>query len=281
MSSQQDEEVADPLEHKFLELKEQLVQVVKQLRKKPNDSLLCRRKEELTENMRAITELMIQENVVDSTSERNEGNGSVEENNDGDTNSIHVVGKEEQQEETDRCQDSQVQQVESREKQLRQKSVEISKQLEQLEHNDQNEVMRKNLEAELSHIAEELLQLEEEEAEKEEPVATSCNPNVSSCPILSSSSTPRHLSSSSSSQQMENRKTSQDELWNKYQHKPPQHSPSEIRSAVEQARNRLAKRGEKLGQLGRNTEEMQNQAKAFMEAAIQLNRREQRKSWFP
>jgi len=48
MSSQQDEEVADPLEHKFLELKEQLVQVVKQLRKKPNDSLLCRRKEELT-----------------------------------------------------------------------------------------------------------------------------------------------------------------------------------------------------------------------------------------
>jgi hypothetical protein len=27
------------------------------------------------ENMRAITELMIQENVVDSTSERNEGNG--------------------------------------------------------------------------------------------------------------------------------------------------------------------------------------------------------------
>lgn len=65
---------------------------------------------------------------------------------DGDTNSIHVVGKEEQQEETDRCQDSQVQQVESREKQLRQKSVEISKQLEQLEHNDQNEVMKKNLE---------------------------------------------------------------------------------------------------------------------------------------
>lgn len=45
---------------RFLELKEELSTVIKQLKKKPNNEKLCRRKEELTETMRALTEMMIQ-----------------------------------------------------------------------------------------------------------------------------------------------------------------------------------------------------------------------------
>lgn len=197
--------------------------------------------------------------------------------------------------------------VTKRQQQLREKSVDISNQLEairQLENPSESDVLKKNnLEAELEQVAEELLQLEvNDDDEEEEPIPSNTKQidSEKSCvsdthesnSILKKAEVGVHkliqsvgrksldkTNSEEDDSDNERNKLFCDKLNNKY-HTKLQHSESEVRNAVEQAKRRLSRRGEKLGQLGKNAEEMQIQAKAFMEAATELNRRQQQRNWF-
>ncbi|EME27224.1 hypothetical protein Gasu2_19030 [Galdieria sulphuraria] len=340
-------QVQEELEKRFLELKDELLKVIKQLRKKPKNEKLCRRKEELTESMRAITEMMIQDDKDGEETKRVFEEGETEpkevsarsslETTHSVDSSLKASSKSSFTELPCKTESSFVTPLtDTKLQSLRAKSIEISKEIEQIDQlenpSDSDLMKRKSLELELERIAEELLQLEmdeEEDMEERQESATnsSCSPycvNTKSIepelPGKSSSGLDRRVDTDSISRNESNSilkkaetgvhkwiqsvvsknsdnansslydskhgsTDSDEELWNdseiknRYQ-KGSHRSQSEIRSAVEEARNRLARRGEKLGQLGKNAEEMQNQAKAFMEAASELNRREQRRTWF-
>ncbi|GJQ08402.1 hypothetical protein GpartN1_g193.t1 [Galdieria partita] len=330
-------QVQEELEKRFLELKDELLKVIKQLRKKPNNERLCRRKEELTESMRAITEMMIQGDFEKDEKEtcKVSEEGEIESKQLSARSSLDTTQSVESNLKSSSielpCENSKIHtesdydtpSTDTKRHRLRVKSIEISKEIEKIDQlenpNDSDLVNRKNWELELEQIAEELLQLEmEEECIEEEQESTSnsnreyspscvntkqmdkrvemdSNDRTESKSILKKAETGVHKLQSVIVKNSNNARSSRDskygtesddeELINdsvvkkRYQ-KGSHRSQSEIRSAVEEARNRLARRGEKLGQLGKNAEEMQNQAKAFMEAASELNRREQRRSWF-